>query len=165
MLNLPQINTNQNNIYAPQAPALALVSPVVQKFIILHTIDIERDNLDLLSSYGKCISYDVSVEGHRNLEELTFDYLCIDLRNKTDRRYFDSQDTSQYNVICYISKIEQFDKLIDDLGCNNIITSFPKRQHYQGDYNKALLSGKTGKPSKCLSFINFATSFFSSLKK
>jgi len=143
------------------SPVVALVSPV----IILHTIDLPPDALAILTGYGKVVHYDSAVEGSHAISSLVFDYLCLDIRKKTDRAYFDAQDTTQFSVICYISKLEQFDSLIEDLGCSAVITAFPPRQHFQSDFNKLLLGSSTGSPSKCLSLLTFASNFFLSLKR
>jgi len=141
----------------------AVASPVavsVPPVIVLHTIDLPVDVLDILKGYGKVVHYAPEVEGSYALSSLVFDYLCLDLRKKTHRAYFDSQDTSQFSVICYIIKLEQFDALIEDLECSAVITSFPPRQHFQSDFNRLLVGSSTGSPSKCLSLVTFMSSFF-----
>jgi len=138
---------------------------VPKPFIILHTIDIKPQDLDNLKSYGKVVKYEQAVEGSMFISSLVFDYLCLDLRLKADRTYFDAQDTSACNVICYISLIECFDAYIENLGVQNIITEFPSRQHLAGDFNALMLKQATDEPSKCLSCITFTSNYLSSLKK
>ena len=156
-LPLPVLQTEAPAI----SPAAVLVSPV----IVLHTIDLPADVLAILQGYGKVVFYDSAVEGSHTISSLVFNYLCLDIRKKTDRAYFDSQDTTQFSVICYISKLEQFDSLIEDLGCSAVITAFPPRQHFQSDFNRLMLESSTGSPSKCLSLLTFASNFFLSLKR
>jgi hypothetical protein len=156
-LPLPVLQTETPAI----SPAAVLVSPV----IVLHTIDLPADVLAILQGYGKVVHYDASVEGSHTLSSLVFDYLCLDIRKKAHRAYFDSQDTTQFSVICYISKLEQFDSLVEDLGCSAVITTFPPRQHFQSDFNRLMLGSSTGSPSKCLSLLTFASNFFLSLKR
>lgn len=141
----------------------AVASPL--GVIILHTIDMPSDVMAVLNGYGKCVHYDALVEGSLPIDKLVFDYLLLDIRKKADRAYFDKQDTNQFSTICYISPIEQFDSLIEDLNCNSVITKFPPRQHFKEDFNKLLLSTSTGSPSKCLSLLTFASNFFLSLKR
>ena len=110
-----------------QVPTLVLnqiVQPIVQptvqpllqeepkQFIILHTKDLDKEDIDTLESYGKLVQYSSKVEGSRPLSELKFDYITIDLRNKKDRVYLDSQDIGAFNVICVISFVEKFDSFI-----------------------------------------------------
>ena len=87
------------------------------------------------------------------------------MRKLNDLTYFDSNDTSQFNVVCYIDKIEMFDKIIEDLECSTI-TELPQKQHFKLDYDALLMKkGKTQQPSKCLSCLTFLTNYFGSLKK
>jgi hypothetical protein len=146
-------------------PAIAHAVASPSAVIILHTIDVPPEVKSLLTGYGKVVEYDSTVEGGLPIDKLVFDYLCLDIRKKADRAYFDSQNTNPFSVICYISPIEQFDSLIEDLGCDSVITTFPPRQHFQADFNKLLLGSSTGSPSKCLSLLTFASNFFLSLKR
>jgi hypothetical protein len=151
----------------PAVDASASVPSVVSPLgvLILHTIDLPSDVMAVLDGYGKVVEYDATVEGALPIDKLVFDYLLLDIRKKADRAYFDKQDTNPFSTICYISPIEQFDSLIEDLNCNSVITQFPPRQHFKEDYNKLLLSTSTGSPSKCLSLLTFASNFFLSLKR
>ena len=151
----------------PTVPVMeaSLPLPLARQMIILHTVDLKREDLTTLESYGKVVQYDVAVEGNMLLPSLQFDYLTLNLNKKADRCYFDSQDTSSCNIIAYISVIEQFDRYIDDLACSNVITSFPPRQHLKGDYDALLLKQSTDSPSKCLSLVTFMSNYLSSLKK
>ena len=156
---LPSLQSVPANANAPSA----VVSP--SGVLLLHTIDIPEDVMAILSGYGKVVAYDAVVEGALPIDKLVFDYLLLDIRKKEDRAYFDKQDTNPFNTICYISLLEQFDSLIEDLHCNAVITKFPPRQHFKDDFNKLLLNTSTGAPSKCLSLLTFASNFFLSLKK
>jgi hypothetical protein len=171
-LQLPSLLSSMAMAPAPAAaPAavplvvdsLPLAAP--KQMIILHTIDIKPADLETLKSYGKVVIYDCNVEMKMPLSSLVFSYLLLDLRKKADRVYLDSQDTSAYNVIVYISIIEKFDAFIENLGCNNIITKWPPRCHLQGDWNNLLLKQCTAGPSKCLSCFTFASNYLTSLKK
>jgi hypothetical protein len=139
--------------------------PVPKAFVILHTVDFKPADLEILKSYGRVVQYDQAVEKSMPISSLVFEYLCLDLRKKVDRSYFDSQEMTGFNVIGYISKLETFDKYIDNLPCSNIITSFPVRQHLAGDFNSLLLKQPTVSPSKCLSCITFASNYLASLKR
>ena len=123
------------------------------------------EDLDTLKSYGRCVEYDVKVEGNMDISTLQFDYLLLDLRVKEDRVYFDSQKIVNMNVICLISLLEKFDAFIDNLGCDNVITELPSKQHFRSDFDSLLLKKATESPSKCLSVINFGMNFFGSLKE
>ena len=165
-INSTSSSTSRSSSQINSPVAVAQVSlPQISQIIILHTIDLDQDDLETLGSYGVVVAYDINVEGSLPISSLNFSYLLLDLRNKPDRTYYDSQDTSPFQIIGFISVIEEFDDLIDKLGCSNVITSFPQKQHFQIDYNKLLLTTATKSPTKCFSFVNYISNFLGSLKK
>ena len=151
----------------PVVPVLsgALVLPIQKQFIILHTVDLKKEDIKTLKSYGLVVQYNLKVEGNMPLAALKFDYLTLNLNCKNDRCYLDSQDTTNCNIICVISVIEQFDKYIENLECTNVITEFPPRQHLKGDFDALLMLQATESPSKCMSFLTFITNYIASKKK
>ena len=151
----------------PIVPVLsgAIVLPLQKQFIILHTVDLKKEDIKTLQSYGLVVQYNLKVEGNMPLAALNFNYLTLNLNCKSDRCYLDSQDTSNCNIICVISVIEQFDKYISNLQCSNVITEFPPRQHLKGDFDQLLMVQATESPSKCMSFLTFVSSYISSKKK
>ena len=164
-----QIPTLSATLNVP-IPALVSLSPVAQveqtkRFVIIHTVDLKESDVDVFRAFGQVVTYDFKVEAHIPIDNLQFDYLFLDLRNKQSRQYYDLADLQEYNVIGYISFIEKFDSYVDSLGCANTLTSFPPRTHYKSSYDLALLQSSTDSPNKCLSIINFAGSFLGSLKK
>ena len=146
----------------PPAPSVPLVP--IKKIVILHTIDIPSADLANFQSYGSVVLYDVSVEGKTAIDQLIFDYLFLDLRNQSDRAYYDCSDLSNYSVVCYCSFIEVYDSFIESLGATVVLTAFPQRSHYVSDFNASLLVSPTPSPSKCISLINFLNSFLASLR-
>ena len=161
LLQLPTLNTSSSTVSSSSVVNIVASTP----FIILHTIDIGKADLNVLKSYGKVVNYNIAVEGSLPLTSLVCDYLCLNLRVKADRNYFDSQDTSQCKVVCYISRLEVFDSLIEDLGVHNVIIAFPDQTHFKADFDKLLLANATAEPSKCLSVLNYLSNFLGSLKK
>jgi hypothetical protein len=155
------------------APPRSLSTPVQhvdgiqdnQQIIILHTVDVSDEDLATLRTYGPVVEYDINCEGSLPINSLIFTYLLLDLRKLEARRYYDSQETIVYPTIVYISRFETFDQLIEDLKCDNVITEFPPRQHFQADYNRLLLNNATGEPSKCLSLVTYMVNFFAALKR
>ena len=152
-----------------QVPALnlgsAVAAPMPKRFIILHTVEIPSKDLDLLREYGKVCVYDASVESQIPIKDLKFDYLILNLNDKAHRRYYDGNDTTDYNVVVFISFLEQFDAFVDGLEAQNKLTDFPERCHHKEDYDRLLLAKPSDAPNKCLSGINFCSSFLESLKK
>ena len=148
-----------------QVPSLNLNSSAPKRIIILHTVNIPSKDLAILKDYGKVCIYDASVESGIPIKDLIFDYLLLDLNDKNHRKYYDRNDTTNYNVVVYISFLERFDTLVDSLESQNILVKFPERCHHKEDYDRLLLSKPSTAPNKCLSTINFCSSFLDSLKK
>ena len=108
----------------PEAPA----EPNNKKYVIIHTVDISKEDMKIFKSYGQVIIYNYNVEGNIPVSNLaSFDYLFIDLRDRKSRLYYDSNDLNNCNIILYISVIEQFDSYIESLGANNILIDFPEK--------------------------------------
>jgi len=138
--------------------------PSLKRFVIVHTVDVPDTDLLSFQNQGKVVQYNVSVEGLGSIDSLLFDYLFIDLRVAPSRSYFDSQNLTNYSVVAYVSFIEIFDAYIESLGANNIISSFPAPTHFKSDWDASLLASATPSPNKCLSLVNYLSSFLASLK-
>lgn len=156
-LQLPALNTQPP---AGNLPVAAAMPSAQKNFIILHTVDVAKADKLLFASYGPTIFYDWHVEGKLLLSQLTpFHYLFLDMRIKEHRVYYDMNDTSGYNVVAYISIMEQFDSFVLSLGAASILTAFPAKQHLQADFNTLLVSTPTPSPNnKCLSVYNYISS-------
>ena len=173
MLSIPAIQTAPPSSPVAPVPSASVASlpsvnvlsmPQSKPIIILHTVDLPDEAKNNLRSYGKFVEYSIDVEGNLPIGSLEFDYLSLDIRERADRKYWDANDTSNYQIVAYISLIEKFDQFIDSLGATSIFTDFPTRQHFKADFDRLLLSSVTGSPSKLLSCVTFFNSFFDSLK-
>jgi hypothetical protein len=168
-LEVPELKFSPNiNPLPPVIVNESVSQPQIKPFIILHTKNIDNDDLDSFRSFGneKVIIFDESVEGKIKLCDFKpFSYLFLDLRNKHHRHFFDINDTDNYNIVCYISQIESFDPLIDSLAADRVCTKFPKRTHLQDDFDKSLLTEKTDSPNIFCSILNFGLNFLEARRK
>lgn len=143
-------------------------APVLSgKFIILHTIDITDADLTIFKRYSQyVVKYDFNVEGLAVIENLIFDYLFLDLRDAQARKYYDTSDTANYNIIIYCSFVEKFDAYIENLGGNNTLFEFPQPAHYKSQFDLALLTVPIDAPnSTCLSCLIYGYGFFNFIKE
>jgi hypothetical protein len=162
-----------NGVVNPPIPQLLNLNPPPppepngKRFVIIHTVDIKKADLNLFRRYSQnVIKYDYNVEGNVIIDNLVFDYLFLDLRNIQARRYYDNNDTTNYNVICFCSFIEMYDAYIESLGATNILSSWPDEAHYKSQFDSALLTIPTDAPNNAIcSCINYAGSFLASLKR
>lgn len=160
-----------NGALSPAIPAVQNLNPPApappnnKRFVIIHTTDVTDDDMSKFESYGKVVKYDFNVENNVAIDNLIFDYLFLDLNDAHARRYYDNADLTNYNVVAFIHLVEKFDSYIENLGAVNILSDIPPRFHYKSQFDTALLQTVTDAPSKCLSTLNFCTSFFSALQK
>lgn len=171
------IQANQNSVPVLSGslnypmPAIQNINPPApqpinnKRFVIIHTVEIPEEDLKTFQSYGKVVMYNYEIENNISLDNLLFDYMFIDMNCRNGRRYYDNSDTTNYNVVAYISFLEKFDNYIYNLDAQNVLSAFPPRVHYKEMFDASLLQTVTDAPSKCLSVINFCSSFFSSLSK
>lgn len=167
MLQVPPL-TSAAAVASPAGPSPSpsvAISVEPKQVIVLHTVSVKQEDLLLLQGYGRVVAYDVQVEGNMSLTTLKFDYLLLDLREKSHRLYFDSQDTSGCTVVCLCSVLEKFDAFISNLNVHSF-TEFPQRTHNKIDFDALLSLPATEGPNPvCISCLNFATSYVASLKK
>lgn len=127
--------------------------PVEHQFIIVHSKDIEDTDLALLKEYGKVIVFDPLVYVNIPIQQLTFEYLLLDLRRREDRYYLqqidDTQDQFYIVSICYA--FEKFDDIHEEIGVENIMSKLPPKQAFKADFNRLLLQKKISKPRPALS--------------
>lgn len=166
-LNLPSVI---NTIVSPPSVPSVLPAdshlPSSKRFVILHTIPISEQDLANFRGHGKVVQYNYAIESTHNVDLLQFDYLFIDLCDQASRAYYDSQNLSNYNVICYCHNLEQFDRYIESLEVSNVLTEFPLPTHFKNSFDASLLKNSTPAPNnRCLSALNYGCSFLDSVKK
>ena len=119
-----------------------------KRIVICIHKDIKKDNIYLLSSYGKVLFFE---EIFQNIEPSTliFDYLIIDLRKEIHRNYYKIYlyNNQDYYFILYRYWFET------NNGClyNNELTDFPSIQTNKNNYDKLLLLQNVYEPNWCIS--------------
>ena len=114
------------------------------RMVICISKDIDEVDEKILADYGKVVRYEHDLHNNIDCDTLSFDYIIIDLRKKDDRYYFMKQilnKKDKYNVILYNYCFEE-----NDFDCNNVITSFPKKQACKKDFDAILLIKRIKQP-------------------
>ena len=130
-------------------PAAAAGQDNEDKFLIVCSRDLDEEEMELLTSYGKVLRYD---ECHLNipLSQLVSDvsYVVFDVRQKSHRLALAKESgNEQFHLIALIHKWEQFDDFVDDANCENCLSSLPTKQAFKRDFDRLLLEKKIRKPS------------------
>lgn len=128
-----------------------------ERFIIVHSKDISREDKDEFSNYGKVVLWD---NRFQNLKytDIEFDYLFVDIRDKIARYNLACQEIEVYNVVLYVSWYEKIEEFIEQImnktkDSANVITSVPNKCISKDHFNKSLLTEKLSSPSCIKSFL------------
>jgi len=123
-------------------------------FLIVCSRDLEEEELELLSLYGKVLAYDschVNIPLDQLISQNNADYVTFDVRDKNHRMAISkaSDITSNINVhvLALVHSWEKLDDFVDDAGCENCLSSLPAKQAFKKDFNTLLLEKKIRKPS------------------
>ena len=133
-----------------------------ERFIIVHSKDVEEENIALLKEYGKVILFDPLVYMNIPILSLEFDYLLLDIRRREDRYYFQQMEEYliRYNIISYCYSIEKFEDIHEEIHSVNIMVKFPPKQAFKHDFDRLLLQKKISKPKPALSCFKSALRMF-----
>lgn len=122
-----------------------------KRFIIVHSKDISREDKEEFSYHGKVVIWD---DRYKNMkyEDIEFDYLFVDIRDKVARYNLASQDIESYNVVLFLSWIDKIEDFVEQISKktnekSNIITSVPKKCISKEHFNASLLTEKLSSPS------------------
>lgn len=128
-----------------------------KRYIIVSTKELSKEDKDIFESYGKLIVYD---ERYVNLkyEDLEFDYLYVDIRDKVSRYNLASQAIEKFNVVLYVSWYEKIEEFIEQIMKKtkdqaNVITSVPAKCISKQHFDQSLLVEKLSSPSCLKAFL------------
>lgn len=139
------------DLSAPVAPAEAQKG---DRIIVVHTKDIEAEELALFQFHGKCVRWDDRWMNIPLMSLPEWDYLFVDVREKNARSMLGLADTSKYNIIAYIPFYHKGEKFIDQLEAV-ALTKFPLRAISKEDFNRQLLNEKLQSPSIARTFLGW----------
>ena len=125
---------------------------VVTRMVICISKDIDELEEKILADYGKVVRYEHDLHNNIDSSTLSFDYLIIDLRKKDDRYFYMKEilnKRDKYHVVLYNYCFEEN----PDFTCDNIITSFPKKQATKKDYDALLLIKRIKHPRPWVDFL------------
>jgi hypothetical protein len=141
------------------------------KFIIIHTKDLENDDYNLLKRYGKVDAYQAYHAGlscNELFNKLNLDYLTIDINNKLYKSFFEGiPNKEDYLVVAIISKIQDYTTFYNDLEkiTRNILHKLPNECAFKNQFDQLLLMEKLHVPNDCCSCLSFLVNFQDSMKK
>jgi hypothetical protein len=129
--------------------------PETKRFIIVCSRDLSAEDEDVFKQHGKTLRW--KKESFLNLpfEQLDFDFLFIDIREKEARLTLNRQDLSKYNKVAYVFAIQKgVDDFLSEIDTVDI-SSIPKYAINAKDFKHQLLTQKITAPSLAKSFLRF----------
>lgn len=117
-----------------------------KRTVLCLTRNISEDDLSLLKEYGKVLVYDHDLHNNLQPDQIDWEYLLVDLREKDDRYFYMKcivPQKNNYQVIVFSYGFEK-DEIVP--GADNHISSFPKKQARKQDFDILLLQQRIKKP-------------------
>jgi hypothetical protein len=151
---LPAVISSVSSLLAQpqQSPALINPDPLdVKKMVICVTRDISKSDMKLLQSFGQVKSYDSDIHNNIDPSTLAFDYLIVDLRELSDRLYFQKyfQNKLDYHTVLYKFSFESD----MNVSFEAEFCEFPPVQATKQAFDGLLIQPPIKAPSVCLSFL------------
>jgi hypothetical protein len=155
MDNLPNI------IMEPRVPVMLakLDDILLKKFILCITKDLTPEDKALFADY-RLVEYDDQIHRNVPIDQIRWDFLVIDLRQKGDRYTFMKEVQPRrelYNIIVFCHGFE-----VDDIEIphDNALSSFPLRQAKREDFEMLLLMARVKKPRWWISLFSCILNFY-----
>lgn len=156
MDNLPNIIMEPHHVPVMLAK---LEDVLIKKFILCITKDLKDEDRALFRDY-KMVEYDDLIHRNVPVDQIKFDFLVIDLREKGDRYCFMKEVQPRrdlYHIIVYCHGFEADDI---DIPHDNTLSSFPVRQAKREDFEMLLLMKRISKPRWWVSLLGCVFSMY-----
>jgi hypothetical protein len=142
--------SSPTNSVSPRASMSPYALKAEKRFAICLSHDLSKDDLELLSYYGKVLFYDHDIHNNLDPMDLEFDYLIVDTRNR-HHRYFYLEHIRYHDygfnriLHCYEFEVEDLEDENDRVYDNTLI-SFPMKRATRRDFNILMLSDRVPVP-------------------
>ena len=149
----------------PKVPVMLakLEDILLKKFILCITKDLTPEDKALFADY-RLVEYDDQIHRNVAIDQIRWDFLVIDLRQKGDRYCFMKEVQPRrdlYNIIVFCHGFEMDDI---DIVHDNILSSFPLRQARREDFEMLLLMHRIKKPKWYFSLLSCVLNFYNRSK-
>ena len=141
-------------------PLPDLSAPLDKRFVIVCSRDLSADDETRFKQHGKTLRW--KKESFLNLpfEQLDFDFLFIDVRDKEARLTLGRQDMSLYHKVAYVYAIQKgVDDFLSEMDTVDI-SSIPQHAINGKDFRHQLLNQKLTAPSLAKSVFRYFVGCF-----
>lgn len=135
-------------------------------FLILHSREIQKEEIELLKEYGNVFSYE-SCYANLSIDEIIqskkIRYFLFNLNEKTHRTILTKELRNQYPVVVMICWYEWMDDFIKDIKESSknmiLLRNFPEKQAIRDNFEFYLENEEISEPSCSRTIANFCSHF------
>lgn len=149
-------------VAAPKKEAfdLELHQEADKRFVIICSRDMSDQDVAIFREHGKVLKWKKESFLNIDFEQLDFDFLLIDIREKEARLTLNRQDLTKYNKVAYVYAIQKgIDDFLDEMDTVDI-SSIPEHAINTKDFKHQLMTQKITAPSLTKSFLRFVVRCF-----
>jgi len=129
------------------SPSPVSPDPSGKQTIVLCSKKLSASDIDIFGEFGAVVIWQ---DKYLNvpLSQITpFDYLIGDMTSKNFRLTLGRTDLTQYAIVSYVSTIQKIEDFIQQVPCNNVLTSIPAHAVNKADFDNQLQNAKLVSPS------------------
>jgi hypothetical protein len=131
-----------------------------KRFVIICSRDISEDDITVFRQHGHVLKWKKESFLNIDFEQLDFDFLLIDIREKEARLTLNRQDLSKYNKVAYVYAIQKgIDDFLTEIDAVDL-SSIPEHAVNAKDFKHQLMTQKITAPSVAKSFLRFVVRCF-----
>jgi hypothetical protein len=130
---------------------------VSKHFLIVSSRDFEKDEIELLRSYGKVFQYDdchINIPLEILLKEYDPHYLLFDVRKKNHRLVLTHDFREKFHIMALIKWYELLEDFIQDIDAIKVLKEFPPREATREFFDYNLFHHKIREPNFIKSLFN-----------
>lgn len=131
-----------------------------KRFVIICSRDMSDSDVAIFREHGKVLKWKKESFLNIDFEELDFDFLLIDIREKEARLTLNRQDLNKYNKVAYVFAIQKgIDDFLNEMDTVDV-SSIPEHAINTRDFKHQLMTQKITAPSLTKSFLRFLVRCF-----
>jgi hypothetical protein len=131
-----------------------------KRFIIVCSRDLSADDETVFKQHGKTLRWKKESFLNIPFEQLDFDFLFIDIREKEARLTLNRQDLKKYHKVAYVYAIQKgIDDFLSEVDTVDI-SSIPQFAINAKDFKHQLMTQKITAPSLTKSFLRYFVKCF-----
>jgi len=137
----------QASASSPSASPVFPTVPAGKQTLVLCSKALSQADIDIFSEFGVVLKW---VDKYVNVpftQLQPFDYLIGDMNSKNFRLTLGRTDLTQYNIVSYVNFIQKVEDFIQQIPCNNVLTSIPAHAINKADFDNQLQTAKLVSPS------------------